>query len=54
MAVFVNRRARIEIVVRESHILAAEGAPSPSRETLDDLQLAGVDEGHMRPPMRGV
>jgi hypothetical protein len=52
MGMFMDRRARIELVMRECHAGRIEIAASPTRQAFDSFQLVRIDECHV-PLTRG-
>ena len=52
MGMLMDRRARIELVMRECHTGRIEVAASPTRQAFDGFQLVRIDECHV-PLTRG-
>ena len=44
----MDRRTRVELVIRKSHAGRIEIAASPARQAFDNGQFAGIDERHVR------
>ena len=53
MEVLVNRRAALEVVMREGHVRGVEIASVPPRKAFGDFQTVDVNEGHLDFPQEG-